>query len=563
MATQNKPYSTMTDDEIIHLMNSCSTLRQIMDMANNFNRRGLNTRLKKVDPIELKKFQDKHKSIYRRMSIAELADMVKNSKTLTEILNKLKLSNKGNTGRCLVEYLLENTIDLTHWNLPSLKSKPLVTQAQSMDKKNLPNPNKKIVLKSNITSAPNNDTLEFNPQIVCMTHYLDLLRKIQISLLKQSNYISSLQTLPVPLCENILEETYSNLLNAEHLLENSVPQLVVKYESNRINKTNDKQKPLTELLRENSTCATNVLKKRLVVCNYFINKCAICLMEPIWNGLPIEFEMDHINGIRSDNRIENLRLLCGNCHRQTPTYGSKNLTYQKLMSGEAENKINMCISCEKEPATNGRQCSDCTPYFNKDERPTFKQLVDAVLVTNYANTARVFNVGSDATIKAWIKSYLDYPDRMAHNLPYLNVVRQLKQLSKEKYGDQLEISQPTIDLKPVSKIKSKKLPLLNNGKKTCQMCDKEGIHGNYCLNCAPIAQRTCERPPVNEIMKEVIATNYVATGKKYGVSNKTIKDWIIAYGFKAPKVQELSQHRKKHGKDVDFPLQSLDTDEPT
>lgn len=43
-----------------------------------------------------------------------------------------------------------------------------------------------------------------------------------------------------------------------------------------------------------------------------------------WQGQPIPIEMDHINGHSSDNCSENLRLICPNCHAQTPTYKNKN-----------------------------------------------------------------------------------------------------------------------------------------------------------------------------------------------------------------------------------------------
>lgn len=43
-----------------------------------------------------------------------------------------------------------------------------------------------------------------------------------------------------------------------------------------------------------------------------------------WNGLPIPLELHHINGDRTDNRLENLQILCANCHAQTDNYCSKN-----------------------------------------------------------------------------------------------------------------------------------------------------------------------------------------------------------------------------------------------
>jgi Zn finger protein HypA/HybF involved in hydrogenase expression len=52
-------------------------------------------------------------------------------------------------------------------------------------------------------------------------------------------------------------------------------------------------------------------------------KCSECNVKT-WNGKILSLHLDHINGINSDNRLENLRFLCPNCHSQTETYTGKN-----------------------------------------------------------------------------------------------------------------------------------------------------------------------------------------------------------------------------------------------
>lgn len=65
---------------------------------------------------------------------------------------------------------------------------------------------------------------------------------------------------------------------------------------------------------------TNKLKKRLIEEGYFINVCSECGIKDTWNNKKIVLQLDHINGINNDHRLENIRLLCPNCHSQTDTW---------------------------------------------------------------------------------------------------------------------------------------------------------------------------------------------------------------------------------------------------
>lgn len=74
---------------------------------------------------------------------------------------------------------------------------------------------------------------------------------------------------------------------------------------------------------ESSTVRTYVKRNELLPYGCAIEEC-ILHKTTEWCGSDIKFHLDHINGVRTDHRLENLRWLCPNCHSQTSTYCGRN-----------------------------------------------------------------------------------------------------------------------------------------------------------------------------------------------------------------------------------------------
>ncbi len=80
--------------------------------------------------------------------------------------------------------------------------------------------------------------------------------------------------------------------------------------------------PLAKILARSRS--RTPIKRRLIGAGILVNECDDCGLSE-WRGKPISIQIDHRNGVRDDHRIENLRMLCPNCHSQTGTFGARNI----------------------------------------------------------------------------------------------------------------------------------------------------------------------------------------------------------------------------------------------
>lgn len=164
----------------------------------------------------------------------------------------------------------------------------------------------------------------------------------------------------------------------------------------------NKPKPLEEILTEDSWYARASLRKRLIKEGILEEKCVKCGIVD-WEGEPLAMHLDHINGIKNDNRLENLRFLCPNCHCQTATFGSKRFKDMKT-----NKKKNNCIDCGEKIYKNSFRCKSCASSAQKRptkiDWPDTSKLREMVKFSSYIAVGRKLGV-SDNAVRKRIKNH--------------------------------------------------------------------------------------------------------------------------------------------------------------
>jgi AraC-like DNA-binding protein len=87
---------------------------------------------------------------------------------------------------------------------------------------------------------------------------------------------------------------------------------------------------IEELLVAGRPRSRGHIKSRLIKEGLKDGRCERCGINE-WQGLPLNMELHHINGDGDDNRLDNLLLLCGNCHSQTNNWGGRGISRKRLL----------------------------------------------------------------------------------------------------------------------------------------------------------------------------------------------------------------------------------------
>jgi hypothetical protein len=163
------------------------------------------------------------------------------------------------------------------------------------------------------------------------------------------------------------------------------------------------QRPISDYLIIGSSIQTHVLKKRLIKEGIFENKCCLCGLGDKWCNKLLILQLDHINGVNNDNRLENLRILCPNCHTQTETHSGKHLKI-----------IHYCKSCNCKISRWSKKgfCNQCAcknqKYKLEVEKDILQRLVWEMPIINIA---KMFFVSDQTVLKRCKKLNITKPPR--------------------------------------------------------------------------------------------------------------------------------------------------------
>lgn len=173
------------------------------------------------------------------------------------------------------------------------------------------------------------------------------------------------------------------------------------------------RRPIEELLVEGSDASRQNVKRRLYQEGLKERRCELCGQDENWRGQPMALILDHINGVRDDNRLENLRIVCPNCAATFSTHcGRKN---------RIDRDQRRCRRCDRSFVPNSPQQRYCSrecgtrwdrskvrgkpqPSMRRTNRPPYEQLLAEIEAHGYCWVGRKYGV-SDNAVRKWVKFY--------------------------------------------------------------------------------------------------------------------------------------------------------------
>lgn len=165
------------------------------------------------------------------------------------------------------------------------------------------------------------------------------------------------------------------------------------------NKYSTKEKLLSALNENTCTAKSSRLLKYLIDFRIKEYKCEKCGISE-WNNLPITLELHHKDGNNKKNQLDNLEVLCPNCHSQTNNFRFKNKKQKEKVS-----QYDLCPVCNTNyKSLASEMCQECRNKEKEKNIPAKETVKDLIRNKPFTQIGEMFNV-SDNAIRKWCKKY--------------------------------------------------------------------------------------------------------------------------------------------------------------
>lgn len=244
-----------------------------------------------------------------------------------------------------------------------------------------------------------------------------------------------------------IEENQSKAFMCQQLqckpetLNNYLKKMNINYAGNQGGKgikTDSKYMSAIDYIAKSSNIKSSVLKQKLIRDGIKKYKCEICGLSE-WQGKPIPLELHHIDCNHFNNNLDNLQILCPNCHALQPGNSGSNINKYATVLEQADNILldgvpergvsssltsstNYCVDCGKVISNRSQRCKSCASKFRQPNKgPSREILKNLIRNKPFTKIGEQFEV-SDNAVRKWCKAY---------NLPYKST--EIKKISDEEW----------------------------------------------------------------------------------------------------------------------------------
>lgn len=218
-----------------------------------------------------------------------------------------------------------------------------------------------------------------------------------------------------------------------------------------------------DILKKGTSIKTCTLKERLIAEGLKEYKCERCGNCGVWMGEKMTLEMHHINGDHFDNRLENLQILCPNCHSITDSYRGKRRKYNVTPNHRQRNGYTCkCLYCGNEFKSDRKNRKFCcldhyrkySKNISKYENPIKTQILSVIGdACNISDMARRLKT-SRPTVAKNLKDmglYEDFKKRSTNILRNKEVIQYDLNMNKIKEWKSVSDAEKTLRISNIGK----------------------------------------------------------------------------------------------------------------